>query len=91
MKYNVPTSSDQLPEFKEMERIELAEYAEARELEEIERIELAEKTLKEQAGLIHVGKNDEGERIFMGTKEQWNRYEEKWGPSLCEWDEEDQE
>ena len=55
-------------------------------LKEQERIERAEKE-----GLTHVGKDKEGEPLFIGTRGQWSRYEEKWGENMSEWDEEPQD
>lgn len=34
------------------------------------------KEIGEKAGLVYVGKNEEGENEFIGTKEQWAKADE---------------
>ena len=32
--------------------------------------------LAEEAGLIYTGRDDEGEPMFLGTKQQWEKFEQ---------------
>jgi hypothetical protein len=46
---------------------------------------------KETIELAEAGRNEEGEKLYIGTRQQWDRYADKWGENLSEWDEEPQD
>ena len=46
---------------------------------------------KKESELTYVGKNEEGQDEFIGTRTQWEQTTDRWGSNGAEWDEEDQE